>query len=156
MKKRNGESGFALIEVLLAVVVLAIGLLAGSKMQILGLNYTQGALTRSAANIATNDIIDRMRLNRVGVEDGDYDNADTSTLPTDPACIAVGCTPAELASHDIRNWARFFSAGTQLPSGAKGTISGPETNGLRTIRIEWKDYIKGEEKNRAISVSVII
>ena len=60
--------GIAMIEVLLAVVVLAIGLLASSRMQLLGLSFSQGALTRSYATMAANDIIDRMRLNIPGVE----------------------------------------------------------------------------------------
>ncbi len=69
-----------MIEVLLAVVILAIGLMAGSKMQMLGMNYTQGAQFRTNATMAANDIIDRMRVNPDAVANGDYDGA-TPTIP---------------------------------------------------------------------------
>jgi len=39
MKNNRNMEGFAMIEVLLAVVVLAIGLLASSRMQMLGLSF---------------------------------------------------------------------------------------------------------------------
>ena len=71
------QQGFSLIEVLLAVVVLAIGLLAGSRMQMLGLNYTQGGMIRSHATLAANDILDRIRLNREhAIDNSAYDGFD--------------------------------------------------------------------------------
>ena len=81
MNSKRQSDGFAMIEVLLAVVVLAIGLLAGSKMQLLGLNATQGAMMRSHATMAVNDIIDRMRINPDGVMAGEYDGASTDSPP---------------------------------------------------------------------------
>jgi type IV pilus assembly protein PilV len=153
------SSGFAMIEVLLAVVVLAIGLLAGSKMQMLGLNYTQGAQMRTNATMAANDIIDRMRINPTGVIDGNYENADTDNPPADPNCIATGCTPAQLADHDIRVWAAYFGgedgSNTSTPLvGAQGTISRDATTGLYTIEIAWKELIEGSEEERKVTVGV--
>ena len=162
MKTNRNAEGFAMIEALLAVVVLAIGLLAGSRMQILGLNFTQGAMMRSHATMAANDIIDRMKLNPVGVSNGAYDDASTDNLSPDPVCIAAGCTPNTLAVHDVRVWANYFSEGngtdtsTLLP-GAVGTISAPNASGVRTISITWADFVDGEEDdNRNISVDVIL
>lgn len=148
-----------MIEVLLAVVVLAIGLLAGSKMQMLGLNYTQGAQMRTNATMAANDIIDRMRINLTGVVDGDYDDADTDSPPADPNCIAVGCTPAQLAAHDVRVWAAYFGqvdgSDTSTPlTGAQGTISRNATTGLYTIEIVWNELIEGDEEERKVTVGV--
>ncbi len=153
------SSGFAMIEVLLAVVVLAIGLLAGSKMQMLGLNYTQGAQMRTNATMAANDIIDRMRVNMAGVNAGAYKDADTESLPNDPNCISAGCTPAQLAAHDIRVWAGYFgkvggSDTTTSLIGAKGTIAQNATTGLYTITITWDELINGENDPKARSVSI--
>src|SRR5690606_3184429 len=58
------ENGFTLIEVLVTVIVLAIGLLGLAALQFSGLRYTHSAYQRSQATILTNDIIDRMRVNR--------------------------------------------------------------------------------------------
>ena len=152
------SSGFAMIEVLLAVVVLAIGLLAGSKMQMLGMNYTQGAQMRTNATMAANDIIDRMRVNMDGVIAGDYIDADTDSLPNDPNCITTGCTPAQLAAHDIRVWAAYFGkvdgSDTTTPLvGANGTIT-QNASGIYTIEITWSELINGEEDPDERSVSV--
>ncbi len=146
-----------MIEVLLAVVVLAIGLLAGSKMQMLGMNYTQGAQLRTTATMAANDIIDRMRVNPDGVANGAYKDADTDDLPTSPGCIDTGCTPAQLAAHDIRVWASYFGkvdgANTTTPlQGAQGTID--FDSGLYTVTITWDELIEGEEKERKVAVGV--
>ena len=163
MKTKRNAEGFAMIEVLLAVVILAIGLLAGSRMQILGLNFTQSAMMRSYATMAANDIIDRMKLNPTGVSNGAYDNVSTAALLPDPACIVAGCTPDTLAVHDVRVWARFFAEGdgtdtsTLLP-GAVGTISDPDVaTGVRTVSITWSDFVDGEEDDkRNISVDIIL
>ncbi len=152
------QQGFSLIEVLLAVVVLAIGLLAGSRMQMLGLNYTQGGMIRSHATLAANDILDRIRLNREhAIDNSAYDNFDTSgTIPAGTSCITTGCTPAQIAQTDLREWAGYFAkgdeAGTSTPlQNATGTITraGPTF----TVVIEWSELIAGNAEDRQISVS---
>lgn len=146
-----------MIEVLLAIVVLAVGLIAGSKMQLMGLNYTQGAQLRTTATMAANDIIDRMRVNPDGVANGDYQDADTDNLPTDPNCIATGCTAAQLADHDVRVWAGYFGkldgSNTTSPlNGARGTID--FDSGLYEVKITWNELIEGDEKEREVVIGV--
>lgn len=153
------SAGYAMIEVLLAVVVLAIGLLAGSKMQMLGMNYTQGAQLRTTASMAANDIIDRMRLNPQGVADGNYIDADTDHLPANPNCITSGCTPAQLADHDIRVWAGYFGKidgeGATTPlQGARGTIK--SSDDLYTVDITWKELVQGKENDVERHVSIAV
>lgn len=148
-----------MIEVLLAVVVLAVGLLAGSKMQLLGLNYTQGAQMRSTATLAANDIIDRMRLNPAGVAAGSYDNTSTENLPINPNCITNGCTPSDLADHDRLVWASYFGQGpgadTSTPlNGAVGEINLNTGTGFHMVTVTWNELIEGEEQERQISMGV--
>jgi len=140
-----------MIEVLVAVVILAIGLLASSRMQILGINYTVGASTRTHATMAANDIIDRMRLNRTAVVAGQYDGRRSDDGDVNPNCStdALGCNAANQATTDMAEWtANFFGAGgrasTQLPPGAFGVISAPDPQGLRTVTITWQDSIEGD------------
>jgi len=148
-----------MIEVLLAVVVLAIGLLAGSKMQLMGLNATQGAMMRSHATMAVNDIIDRMRVNADGVIAGAYDGASTDSPPADPGCASTGCTPAELAKHDLRVWASYFgnAQGTDTAVAihkAVGSIDVVPATQVRTVTVTWEEMVKGEPTDRSVSVGV--
>lgn len=159
MNSKRQSDGFAMIEVLLAVVVLAIGLLAGSKMQLLGLNATQGAMMRSHATMAVNDIIDRMRINPDGVMAGEYDGASTDSPPADPGCVNTGCTPAQLAQHDLRVWASYFgnAQGTDTAVAihqAVGSISVAPTSQVRTVAVTWEELIDGEVEVRSVSVGV--
>lgn len=159
MHRPNRSDGFAMIEVLLAIVILAVGLLAGSQMQILGLNYTQGATTRSFATMAANDILDRMRINPDGI--ATYNGYDTSSsgVPGDQACITTACTAEQRANQDLRIWARYFSMGdaantsTLLPPNAKGTITLDSAGLMTTVTISWKELIAGN-KTEELSVTV--
>jgi len=148
-----------MIEVLLAVVVLAVGLLAGSKMQLLGLNATQGAMMRSHATMAVNDIIDRMRVNAEGVRTGAYDGASTDSPPADPGCADSGCTPAQLAQHDLRVWASYFGKADGADkavaiSRAVGSISVAPATQVRTVTVVWEELFEGNAETRQVSVGV--
>ncbi len=161
MKTNRQVEGFAMIEVLLAVVILAIGLLAGSRMQILGLNYTQAANTRSYATMAANDIIDRMRINSDAR--ATYDGFDSSdSVPADQNCATNGCNAAQLANQDLRIWARYFRAGdatgasTLMPPGSAGTITFDATNNVMNVTITWTDFIRGETDPQSITIGAVI
>jgi len=128
-------------------------------MQMLGLNYTQGAQMRSTATLAANDIIDRMRLNPAGVAAGAYDNTSTDSLPINPNCISTGCSPADLADHDLIVWASYFGKGpganTSTPlKDALGEIDLDAATGFYDIKVTWTELIEGEEKVREISMGV--
>lgn len=159
MKSKKKSDGFAMIEVLLAVVVLAIGLLAGSKMQLMGLNATQGAMMRSHATMAVNDIIDRMRVNPDGVTAGAYDGASTDNPPADPGCAATGCSAAQLAKHDLRVWASYFGKAQGANTAvaihqAEGSINVDASTQIRTVAVTWEELVEGEVEFRSVSVGV--
>lgn len=97
--------GMTLIEVLVAIVIFAIGLLGIAALQVSGLRYTKASQSRAVAAMQADNIIDRMRANPVGVNDGLYLDlaavADGSGLPD---CASAECTPAEMATYDWGWW----------------------------------------------------
>lgn len=62
---RAGTSGFSMIEVLIAIVVLALGLLGFALLQTMNLRYTQSANYRTQATNLAYDMLDQMRTNRL-------------------------------------------------------------------------------------------
>lgn len=113
-------SGFTLVEVLVALVVLAVGMLGLAVLLVEGLRGSRGAIEHTqAANLAA-DVAERMRSNRAAASA--YDTADGTPDPSiDPACEgpAGPCDPRALASHDLRRWLDDVAA--TLPDG-RGTV----------------------------------
>ncbi|TKS54499.1 type IV pilus modification protein PilV [Luteimonas yindakuii] len=60
---RRQAGGFSLIEVLIALVILALGLLGFALLQTLNLRYTQSANYRTQATNLAYDLLDQMRSN---------------------------------------------------------------------------------------------
>ncbi|MFZ0257314.1 MAG: type IV pilus modification protein PilV, partial [Gammaproteobacteria bacterium] len=70
------QQGFSLIEVLITVLVLAIGLLGLAGLHAQALRFSHNAYLRSHATLLGNEMADRMRANLVGVAAGSYDDID--------------------------------------------------------------------------------
>jgi len=134
------QKGLSLIEVMIALAVFSFGLLALAALMASGLKYNTSALHRSYATNQAYDIGDRMRANRLGLDEGYYRNL--SEGDTDPGCIESGCTPEQMAQYDSWQW--NTDNARLLPEGA-GTVSlksdDPESAyfGLYTITVSWND-----------------
>ena len=137
-----------MMEILVTIVVLSIGLLGLSGLQLTALRSNQTAYLRSVATTLSYDISDRMRANMTAVTSGNY-NAPTATQTA--ACLTnAGCTPAEMAQHDAFEWEAAIQ--NALPNGAgvvcldstpdDGTPTANACDGggqSYTIKIWWDD-----------------
>ena len=102
----NKNKGFTLMEVLVALAVLSIGLLGMAGMQLFSLKSSQSAYFQSQASYFANDIIDKVRANPVGFNNGDYDS-EYSSIPgsiTNCQTTTATCTPAQLAVFELTQW----------------------------------------------------
>jgi type IV pilus assembly protein PilV len=138
MKMNNG---FTLIEVLVAVIILAIGLLGLAGIQTVGLKNNQSAYARSQATQLAYDIADRMRANVAGV--ATYTTTDPTDATETASCsTATGCTAAQMAQTDLFQWNATLT--DILPSGS-GTIA--VAGNVFTITITWDDDHDGDNSN---------
>ncbi len=108
---KHSQSGFTLLEVLIALLVLSIGLLGLAALQTTGLRSNQMASMRTLATQFTYDITDRMRSNPVGVANGEYVVARTTT----PGILIAPWTGGGLALTDLTDWRANISS--RLPDG---------------------------------------
>lgn len=126
------QSGFTLIEILIAVIVLALGLLGLAGLQATGMRNNTSSYLRSQATFLAYDMADRIRANRQNALDGHY-NMTLKDTPT-------GTTLADL---DKQEWKVLL--GDRLPSG-NGSVASNQigTKTIFTITVEWDDS-RGEE-----------
>lgn len=120
---RRSDRGFSLVEVLVALIVLAVGLLGIAKMEALAISNITVANRRSLAAIEAQSLADAMHLNRgfwstaaanaavITVSGTTVTNAPVAPAPNclyQPTAPAP-CTPAGLASWDLEQWANDLS-----------------------------------------------
>lgn len=96
------QRGFSLIEVLVALVVLAVGLLGLALLQTMNLRYTKSAEQRTQAVNLAGELLDTMRSNRSQL-------AQYATVPADFAAVVVpadGCAWATglSAAVNVARW----------------------------------------------------
>lgn len=116
---RKQVAGLTLIEVLITVIILAVGLLGMAAMQMTGIRSASGSGFRTQASILINDIAERVRANPTAIDAGtfaDVDSGDDIDCDAEPApycstyydgsntVAAAACTPAQLAAYDINVW----------------------------------------------------
>lgn len=137
------QTGAGLIEVLIAVLVLAVGLLgfAGLQTQALRMNYD--ALQRSRASMMAEDLFDRMRANRQGALTGsgyEFTNmtADDVLPAVLPDCNVSDCNPDQMAAWDVNDWLTRL---TDASPGAEASMT--EDGGRYVITIRLVEQVEG-------------
>ncbi len=157
--------GFSLIEVLIALVVLAIGLLGLATLQMTSLQFNSDAYLRSQATVLAYDIADRMRSNMTGVVAGNYTVAtesDANTkVSTYGSCKASGgscnctaaanCSVANMALFDLGTWYDRLDKTLPGSSTKRATI---ESLGSREFRItiKWDERDLGKSQTWVIQL----
>lgn len=132
-------AGFTMIEVLVAIVVLAVGLLGLAGLQATSLKNSTSSYARTQAQLLAYDMLDRMRSNLQGVANGAYNDL-LSTTPTDPNCISSGCSVAQIAQYDAYEWSSLLQQ--TLPAGT-GLVEGNGPGSIFTITVMWDDEHTG-------------
>ncbi len=154
---RSAQSGFTLIEGMIAAVVLGAGLLALSGMQAIsfGRNVDANELTR-VTNLAA-DMLERIQFNRRNVLA--YNNIDTLNTATQPP------TSQPMARGDYAQWQALLNSSGL--AGVQGRVTveaiGPTTPPLNqnavTVTITWSGSMRGETsamRNKAVTLTTVV
>lgn len=124
---QKAERGATLIEVLVTIVVLAIGLLGLAGLQVTSMQSNHSAYYRSQATILAYDVSERMRANRTVALGGSYD----VDFPSPSNSHSVN---GNQAARDRAEWLNALA--DTLPSGT-GKVE--RNNNLITIHVRWND-----------------
>jgi type IV pilus assembly protein PilV len=121
------DSGFSMIEVLVAVLILAIGLLGVAAIQTTALKNNNSAFQRSQANMLAYFMMDAMRANSGEANKGAYNLTKTCVIP-------VG---SNLITRDQRAWLTALKANLGDVSTTCGEINC--TTNSCSVKVYWDD-----------------
>ena len=128
-------AGFTLIEVLVAVLVLAIGMLGVAALIVQGAKYNHDAYLRSQVSTLAYSITDRMRVNT-----GNANLYVTAYVAQPP--VAGGNNPCDytiappLFTNDLNCW--YNEIDSALPPGSTASIVNSGL-GVYTVALGWTD-----------------
>jgi type IV pilus assembly protein PilV len=144
MSARKNQTGFGLVEVLVALLIVSIGLLGIASLQIMALKNTGSSMERSQAVIQTYSYLEVLRANR--------DQAVISALDIP----VMTCDPENLAETktEQRKWLAELRDTLGKDSCAQVECLG---GGKCTITIQWDDSRAeaGEEEQQLVTETML-
>ncbi|RMV75830.1 Pre-pilin leader sequence [Pseudomonas caricapapayae] len=143
---RHRQTGMTLIEVLVSVLILAIGLLGAAAIQLNALKYTDSSAMTSQASFIAYDMMDRIRAN---VDGNSSANGSTNVLANYALASLAATQVANLNDARVQNLFDFKNniinfAGTS-GTGSINVSKAPEV----TIIIGWSDTRAASSSNQA-------
>lgn len=154
------SSGFTLLEILIALLIVSIGLLGVATLQIRGQQFNQVSYFRTQATLLAYDLMDRIRTNHYLMAKANVNlayqvptqvNVGPSGVIEQPVstCDNQPCPPQMLINYDLDNW--FYSLRDTLPEGKAQIVPDPPNNdgifNRYTITISWKDIVDDNNDN---------
>ncbi len=120
--RAHSQSGFSLIEVLVTMVVIALGLLGFAGLQVHSLKSNRISMQRSQATILASDILDRMRANRA--------NAASYAL-----ALNANASGTTVVAQDLIAWEANLASSLPSGNGAVDVANNPTVN----IQVQWTE-----------------
>ncbi|WP_210395818.1 type IV pilus modification protein PilV [Motiliproteus sediminis] len=142
---KKHQTGFTLVEILVAVLVLSVGILGLVGLESLAMQSNQEAYFRSQATLLSYELADRMRANP---------STDYSTVtPASHGCVsytgaATSCSSLQVAEEDVLNWQAAIAE--KLPAGT-GSISA--SGSLLSVNVLW-DSNRNGSPDQTFSIKV--
>lgn len=127
----RGQNGFGLVEVLVTVVVLAIGLLGLASLQMHSLRNNESSLERGMAVVETHSVIEAMHADRTNAMNGAFNvgDDDEDSSDEDPS------NETSFAKATLAAWREHLVA--VLGEGATGGVVCDGTDCMVTV--SWND-----------------
>jgi len=169
----SSQRGFTMLEIMITLVVFAIGMLGMAGMQIIAKKNNFEAAQRTAATSLAYDIIERMRANPTQLVEYAGDSTTPpaalggaslgASAPT-PNCASASCTPFQLSQYDLWEWEQGLDGAAELSNGeSAGGLSLPtacisttvasgatDRSGLYAIAIAWRGAARVNDPHQGL------
>jgi type IV pilus assembly protein PilV len=141
MRNRKKQRGISIVEALVALVVIAVGMLGIAGLYLTSLQSSRSAKLRAQAVQLAGSIADRIRANRDAAVA--YNTAAYGGNPAAQDCDESRCTAAEMAQDDLAHWIEDIRA--NLPGAARTLGTVQVTDRVRpnsdnyVIQVTWRE-----------------
>ncbi|HUH36654.1 MAG TPA: type IV pilus modification protein PilV [Spongiibacteraceae bacterium] len=131
------QRGASLIEVMVALFVLAIGLLGFAGLQTEGVMIGRKAYVQSQAIFLAEDIVERMRANRGALTNYVLVFGESPTASADCGPAGTSCSANELAAWDVQEWETLVA--NSVPAG-DGEVEVTSVGGVNlvVVRVQYQ------------------
>lgn len=131
MTNRHTNTGFSLLEVLIALLILAVGLLGMASLMLHSMKSNQSSYQRTQASLLAYDMAERLRLNpTIATAGTNYVIASTASPGSAVTCPSGTCTAAQSSAVDVYEWSKAIND-QQL----SGTVA--RNGNIYTINVSW-------------------
>lgn len=143
----NGQRGFSLVEVLIALIIMSVGMLGIASLYVQSMQAGRTSLFRHHAVTLAGDIGDRIRANPTA---GAAYAAGGGTINN---CVDGGivCSPAQMAAEDIQVW-QTQAVDTLPGSNVTVVFDNSVVPPTYTITVNWTE--PGQAQNYSITIPV--
>lgn len=141
------QGGAGLIEVLIAIVLLATALLGFARLQLDTLKNQRLSDGQTQAQVLAFDLSERIRANPAGVSH--YVVAGIADSPVAGGCTS-GCNAASVAAQDLNDWRLALERSVLALGNADVEVSGA----VVTITLEWQDSFSDTLVHQPFSFAV--
>jgi type IV pilus assembly protein PilV len=156
MNTHRPQAGFNLVEVMVALIVLAVGMLGIASLYVTTLRSSGSAISRLQAVNLASDMADRIRANRFAREQYVLAGAENDCV------VSADCTREQMAANDVFVWkgqvasilpgnalgeigfvkgvpAAEDDEGEEAEEGEEGEEPAPEVLDTYVITVSWKE-----------------
>jgi type IV pilus assembly protein PilV len=151
-RRKTSQSGFSLIELLVALIVFSIGLLAIAGLQTVSKRANYESLQRTVAAQVANGALEDMRTNGGGIgiylAAGDIGGGSRGVQPVPNCKAGAECNQAQKAAYDIWFWEQMLDGNLEMNAGTAAgglvlptlCVTGPVAGGAGTyqVTIVWR------------------
>lgn len=144
------QQGVAMMELLIALIIVAIGVLGLVAMQSTALQNGNNAQLRYQATLMAYDMVERMRANPLGVAANHYSAitlSTTATAPTSPF------TAANVYQLDVAEWKTDLAT---LPNGNGSITEDNLVDGRFTIHVRWSQLEGAGTGGNTDSIDIVV
>lgn len=153
------QHGISLIESLVAIVIMALGILGILGVQMRTLTDTSTTVRRAQAIRLIEDLSERMRVSPnalLSIKDYESGYDEKGSAMTASDCANTACTPAQQAKYDLKQWKTTVEQ--TLPGGLASIFLAPgetvDTNRRQLgVIIAWRENEREGTKTDAIDAS---